>query len=135
MVKTPDKLPLSSSSGRSAARMTLGREFPTLALSRSCTFNVRIILLPYEDLPRSHAHTPGFFVGRPSVSCFCFSSWRLSGSVANFAQEMLKGQLPLSVGGLCGQGGELFGRGEALLDSVFQLLFSQHVHQFDADER
>jgi hypothetical protein len=57
------------------------------------------------------------------------------GSVANFAQEVLKGQLPLSVRGLCGQGGELFGRGEALLDSVFQLLFSQHVHQFDADER
>jgi len=56
-------------------------------------------------------------------------------SVANFAQEVLKGQLSLSMRGLCGQGIELCGRGEALLDSVFQLPFSQHVHQFDADER
>jgi hypothetical protein len=57
-----------------------------------------------------------------------------AGSVANFAQEELKGQLSLSVRGLCGQGVELFGRGEALLDAVVQLPFSQHVHQFDADE-
>ena len=56
------------------------------------------------------------------------------GSVANFAQEVLKGQLPLSVRGLRGQGVALFGCGEALLDSVFQLRFSPHVHHFDADE-
>ena len=56
------------------------------------------------------------------------------GSVANFAQEVLQGQLPLSVRGLRGQGIELFSRGEALLDSVFQLPFAQHVHQFDADK-
>jgi hypothetical protein len=49
-------------------------------------------------------------------------------------QEVLKGQLPLSVRGLRGQGVELFGRGEALLDPVFQLPFAPHVHQFDADE-
>jgi len=55
-------------------------------------------------------------------------------SVANFVQEMLKGQLPLSMRGLRGHGVELFGRGEALLNSVFKLPFSQHVHQFDADE-
>jgi len=57
-----------------------------------------------------------------------------AGSVANFAQEVLQGQLPLSVRGLRGQGIELFSRGEALLDSVFQLPFAQHVHQFDADK-
>jgi len=56
------------------------------------------------------------------------------GSVANFAPEVLKGQLSLSVRGLCGQGVELFGRGEALLDSVVQRPFSQHVQQCDADE-
>jgi hypothetical protein len=55
-------------------------------------------------------------------------------SVANVVQEVLKGQLPLSVRGLRGQGVELFGRGEALLDPVFQLPFAPHVHQFDADE-
>ncbi len=56
------------------------------------------------------------------------------GSVANFVQEVLKGQLPLSAGGLRGEGVELFGRGEALLNSVFQLPFSQHVHQCNAGE-
>jgi hypothetical protein len=69
-----------------------------------------------------------------SSGCLIASCGRVNGFVANFAQEVLKGQLPLSVRGLCGQGGELFGRGEALFDSVFQRLFSQHVHQFDADE-
>jgi hypothetical protein len=57
------------------------------------------------------------------------------GSVANFAQEVLKGRLSLCLRGLCSQGVERFGRGEALLDSVFQLPFSQHVHQVDVDER
>ena len=56
------------------------------------------------------------------------------GSVANFVQEVLKGQLPLSERGLSGQGVELFGRGEALLNSVCKLPFAQHVHQFDAGE-
>ena len=46
------------------------------------------------------------------------------GSVANFMQEVLKGQQPLSVRGLCGQGGELFGGGKALSNSFFQLSFS-----------
>jgi hypothetical protein len=59
--------------------------------------------------------------------------WR-RGSVANFMQEVLKGQLPLSVRGLRGQGGELFGHGEALSNPIFKLPFSQHVHQFDADK-
>jgi hypothetical protein len=58
----------------------------------------------------------------------------LKGSVANFVQEVLKGQLPLSERGLSGQGVELFGRGEALLNSVCKLPFAQHVHQFDAGE-
>ena len=59
---------------------------------------------------------------------------QFNGFVANFAQEVLKGQLPLSRRGLSGQGVELFGHREALLDPVFQLLFSQHVPQFDANE-
>ncbi len=37
------------------------------------------------------------------------------GSVANFAQEVLKGQLPRSVRGLSSQGVEQFGRSEALV--------------------
>jgi hypothetical protein len=49
-------------------------------------------------------------------------------------QEALKGLLPLSVRGLRRQGGELFGRGEALSNSVFQVPFSQHVPELDADE-
>ena len=35
--------------------------------------------------------------------------------VANFAQEVVKEQLPLSTGGLGGQGVEQFGRSEALV--------------------
>ena len=37
------------------------------------------------------------------------------GFVANFAQEVMKGQLPLSVEGLRGQGIELFGCSEAFV--------------------
>jgi len=55
-----------------------------------------------------------------------------AGSVANFAQEAMKGQWPLSVWQLRGEGGELFGRGEALFNSRFKLPFAQHVHQLDA---
>ena len=59
-----------------------------------------------------------------------------SGFVANFAQEVMKGQLPLSVGGLGGQGVELFGRSEALVSGLdHQLSFLDHVHEFDPDER
>jgi hypothetical protein len=46
----------------------------------------------------------------------------------------VKRQLPLSAGGLRGQGVEQFGRSEALLNSVCKLPFAQHVHQFDAGE-
>ena len=49
-------------------------------------------------------------------------------------QEVLKRQLPSSVRGLRGQGVELCGCSAALLNSVFELPFSQHVHQFDAGE-
>jgi hypothetical protein len=58
----------------------------------------------------------------------------LTGSVANFAQEVLEEQLTLSVRGIGGQGVEPFGHREALLDFVVQLLFAQHVHQFDTNE-
>jgi hypothetical protein len=40
------------------------------------------------------------------------------GFVANFAQEVEKGQLPLSVKGLSGQGVEQFGRSEAFVFSL-----------------
>jgi hypothetical protein len=43
-------------------------------------------------------------------------------------QERLKGQLPLSVRGLGGQG-------ETLPNPIVKLSFSQHVQPFDADER
>ena len=57
------------------------------------------------------------------------------GSVANFMQEVLKGQLPLSVRGLCGQGVELFGQSEAFGSYLdFHLAFLKHVYELDADE-
>src|SRR5438477_1630845 len=60
----------------------------------------------------------------------------LCGFVANFAQEVLKGQLPLSRRGLCGQGVELFGRSAALVSGLDDhLFFLDHVYQFDANER
>jgi hypothetical protein len=59
-----------------------------------------------------------------------------TGSVANFAQEVLKEQVPLSVGGLGGQGIEPFGHREALVSLLsHQLPFLEHVHQFDSNER
>jgi hypothetical protein len=48
----------------------------------------------------------------------------VTGSVANFMQEVLKGQLPLSARGLGGQDGELFGRGGALPNPIFKLPFA-----------
>src|SRR5262245_4707643 len=58
-----------------------------------------------------------------------------NGFVANFAQEVMKGQWPLSVGGLGGQRIELFGRSAALVSLLdHQLSFLDHVHQFDANE-
>ena len=47
-----------------------------------------------------------------------------AGFVANFAQEVVKEQLPLSAGGLGGQGVEQFGRSEALVSFLdYQLPF------------
>jgi len=52
--------------------------------------------------------------------------------VANFAQEVMKGQLPWPVEGLRGQGIELFGRSEALVFRLYHhLFFPDHVHEFD----
>ena len=48
----------------------------------------------------------------------------------------MKGQLPWSVEGLRGQGIELFSRSEALVSGLdYQLLFLDHVHEFNTDER
>ena len=59
----------------------------------------------------------------------------ISGSVANFAQEVLKGQLSLSVWGLRGAGAEQFGRSEALFSGLHhQLPFLEPVHEFDSDQ-
>jgi hypothetical protein len=56
--------------------------------------------------------------------------------VANFVQEVVQGQLPLSVEGLRGQGVEQFGRSEALVSLLdHQLPFLDHVHEFDTGER
>ena len=46
----------------------------------------------------------------------------MSGCVANFAQEVLKGQVPLSVWGLRGEGVEQFGRREALFSGLHHQL-------------
>jgi len=57
------------------------------------------------------------------------------GCVANFAQEVVKGQLPLSVEGLRGQGVEQFGRSEALCSGLHHhLSFLDHVHEFNPDQ-
>ena len=61
------------------------------------------------------------------------TSW--GGCVANFAQEVMKGQLSLSAGGLSGQGVEQFGRSEALVSGLdHQLFLLDHVHEFDTDQ-
>ena len=59
----------------------------------------------------------------------------LYGSVANFAQEVVKRQLPLSVGGLSSQGVEQVGRSEALVSGLHHhLFFLEHVPEFDPDQ-
>ena len=58
----------------------------------------------------------------------------LYGFVANFAQEGMKGQQPLSVERLSGEGVKLFGRTAARLTSSCKLPFTQHVHELDAGE-
>ena len=56
----------------------------------------------------------------------------LEGFVANFAQKVMMGQLPLSVRRLRGERVELFGRSEALFPSLnHHLFFPDHVHEFD----
>jgi hypothetical protein len=55
-----------------------------------------------------------------------------SGCVANFAQEAVKGQVPLSVEGLGGQGVEQCSRSAALVSGLHhQLSFLDHVHEFN----
>ena len=55
---------------------------------------------------------------------------------ANFAQEVIKGQLPLAVGGLSGQRVELFGRSAALVSLLdHHLFFLDHVHEFDTERQ
>ena len=64
------------------------------------------------------------------------TSWGGSIYVANFAQEVMQGQLSLSVWGLSGQGVEQFGRSEALVSGLdHQLFFLDHVHEFDPNQR
>ena len=56
----------------------------------------------------------------------------IAGFVANFAQEVMKGQLPLLVRGLSGEGVELFGRSAALCPLLkYQLPFLNHMHEFN----
>src|SRR5499427_198342 len=57
------------------------------------------------------------------------------GFVANFAQEIVTGQLPLSVGRLRGQRVEQFGRSAAFGSLLnYQRLFPDHVHDLDPDQ-
>jgi hypothetical protein len=57
------------------------------------------------------------------------------GCVANFAQEVVKGQLPLSVGRLSGQGVEQFGHSDALVSGLHpHLSFLDHVHELNPNE-
>jgi hypothetical protein len=56
-------------------------------------------------------------------------------SVANFAQVVVKGWLPLSVGRLGGPGVEQFGRSEPLVSGLeYHLFFLDHVHEFDSNQ-
>jgi len=60
---------------------------------------------------------------------------RIRYNQANFAQEVMRGQLALLVGGLRGQSVELFGRSEAFVSGPdYPLLLLDHVHEFDPDE-
>jgi hypothetical protein len=55
--------------------------------------------------------------------------------VANFGQEVVKGQLPLSMEGLRGQGVEQFGRSAALSAGLHHhLSFLDHVHELNPNE-
>jgi hypothetical protein len=57
---------------------------------------------------------------------------RIGGFVANFAQKVMTGQLPLPVRRLRGERVELFGRSEALFPGLnHHLFFPDHVHEFD----
>jgi hypothetical protein len=54
------------------------------------------------------------------------------GCVANFAQEVVKGQLPLSEGRLRGQGVEQCGRSAALISGLYpHLSFLDPVHELN----
>jgi hypothetical protein len=56
------------------------------------------------------------------------------GFVANFAQKVMKGQLPLSMRRLSGERVEQFGRSEALFPLLkHHLFFLDHVHEFDSN--
>jgi hypothetical protein len=69
------------------------------------------------------------------VAGVALAAGALAGFVANFAQEVMQEQLSLSVGGLRGQGIELFGRSEAFVSLLdHQLSFLDHVHEFNADQ-
>src|SRR5262252_163419 len=57
------------------------------------------------------------------------------GFVANFAQKVEKGQLPLTVKGLSSQGVEQLGRSEAFVFSLHDhLSFLDHVHELNPNE-
>ena len=59
----------------------------------------------------------------------------LAGFVANLAQEVMKGQLSLSVGELRSQRVELCGRSEPFVSGLDQQLFLlDHMHELDPNE-
>ena len=64
------------------------------------------------------------------------SARAVTGFVANFAQEVMKWQLPWSVEGLRGQGIELFSHSEAVVPGLdHHLSLLNHVHELNTNER
>src|SRR5215471_3051606 len=80
------------------------------------------------SLEPASTHLVSFSVAR-------ISARSLAGFVANFAQEAMQGQLPLSKWELSGQRVEQFGRSEALFPGLYDhLSFLDHVHEFNPDQ-
>ena len=92
-------------------------------------------LHPTRAETRHSPRTPGrclLQTSTPPCGAMRLSPDASSGFVANFAEKVMTGQLPLSVRRLSGERVELFGRSEALFPSLnHHLFFLDHVHEFD----
>src|SRR5712692_1891623 len=85
--------------------------------------------------PRAATSTTTRFASSRLTASRCRQRRRPSGYVANFAQEVVKGQSPLSVERLSGQGVEQYGRSETLFAGLHHhLSFLDHVHELNSNE-